>query len=491
MWRKYAILAVSALVLASAPLEVAGQGGCASVIARRDIKSLSGAERNEFFEGVRRLQEEPRPNRYDRFAYIHLQATFEAHHNAKFLPWHRQLTYQFELALIDATRNPNFRVPYWDWSKDSQAPAQSIIFSDSWFGGNGRPGDSCITTGRFASWKPMYREGSEPECLSRQFNSGDSISPFSTTDDIARLLEISSFVDFSKEFEDVAHAQVHNNIGAGFMKMASPNDPLFWVHHSFVDKVWAHWQSRGDRMLAYNGANSDGSPARPEDPLHMLGGTVGSVMDFRRLCYTYDDLGSARMSRRSTGDGGLGGLLGLGNGGGGKHGDGAQAAAKGIKSRVVTLAEDELLPSADDHAELFQLRDIKPLSEEYIRKCGGNVTRTREYEAKTREFHRQINKMPDYISPSALINRKDLLQRLTAERSTFTATRGRKRCVLETPGGAASPSVLDSLIKTATLSLSLSVDLLLGGGSRQGGLTSLVPLVGQKGADYIKAAYAS
>jgi tyrosinase len=24
----------------------------------------------------------------------------------------------------------------------------------------------------------------------------------------------------------------------------SPNDPLFWLHHAFVDKVWDLWQQR-------------------------------------------------------------------------------------------------------------------------------------------------------------------------------------------------------------------------------------------------------
>ncbi len=24
----------------------------------------------------------------------------------------------------------------------------------------------------------------------------------------------------------------------------SPNDPVFWLHHAFIDKLWAEWQRR-------------------------------------------------------------------------------------------------------------------------------------------------------------------------------------------------------------------------------------------------------
>jgi tyrosinase len=24
----------------------------------------------------------------------------------------------------------------------------------------------------------------------------------------------------------------------------SPNDPVFWLHHAYVDKLWAEWQQR-------------------------------------------------------------------------------------------------------------------------------------------------------------------------------------------------------------------------------------------------------
>ena len=56
-----------------------------------------------------------------------------------FLPYHRALLHDFEIALGVA-------IPYWDWSADSQAPHLSDIFSDPYFGGNGKEGN-CVTNG--------------------------------------------------------------------------------------------------------------------------------------------------------------------------------------------------------------------------------------------------------------------------------------------------------------------------------------------------------
>ncbi|KAI8055757.1 hypothetical protein BDF22DRAFT_671968 [Syncephalis plumigaleata] len=147
---------------------------------------------------------------------------------------------------------------------------------------------------------------------------------------------------------------------------------------------------------------------------------------------------------------------------------------------MVTLSEEEernALPSADDRAELFQLRDILPAPEEYIRMGNGNVTEFRESEQK-------FNKLDGYVSPAALANRKDLLQNIAEKQSTFTATRGNKRCILQTPDGPPSANIIDSLVKKA--SLSLSINLSLGGSNGNNNLNALLPLIGKEGVERMK-----
>lgn len=72
-------------------------------------------------------------------------------------------------------------------------------------------------------------------------------------------------------------------------------DPIFFLHHGMVDKVWWEWQEqdRDNRLYAYGGLRNDGQAASLDDELPMLGladdGVVRDYMDTQggALCYTY------------------------------------------------------------------------------------------------------------------------------------------------------------------------------------------------------------
>ena len=38
------------------------------------------------------------------------------------------------------------------------------------------------------------------------------------------------------------HNRVHVWVGGQMGTGVSPNDPVFWLHHAFIDKLWADWQ---------------------------------------------------------------------------------------------------------------------------------------------------------------------------------------------------------------------------------------------------------
>ncbi len=40
------------------------------------------------------------------------------------------------------------------------------------------------------------------------------------------------------------HNRVHVWVGGQMATGMSPNDPVFWLHHCFVDKLWSEWQKR-------------------------------------------------------------------------------------------------------------------------------------------------------------------------------------------------------------------------------------------------------
>ena len=47
------------------------------------------------------------------------------------------------------------------------------------------------------------------------------------------------------------HNRVHRWVGGHMLGGASVNDPVFWLHHAFVDLLWSRWQKRhrGARYL--------------------------------------------------------------------------------------------------------------------------------------------------------------------------------------------------------------------------------------------------
>ena len=73
------------------------------------------------------------------------------------------------------------------------------------------------------------------------------------------------------------------------------SDPLFFLHHTQVDRLWWLWQQKdaGTRTNAYNGEGLDKKPVSLSNVMPMAGlatdRAVRDVMDVRGgfLCYTY------------------------------------------------------------------------------------------------------------------------------------------------------------------------------------------------------------
>ncbi|KAI8055653.1 hypothetical protein BDF22DRAFT_618057, partial [Syncephalis plumigaleata] len=216
-------------------------GNCPSgVRQRKEIRALSVAERDAFINALKKLQARPDnggPSRYDLYAKLHNDNAPFSHGSAAFLPWHRRFLRELEIDLqkIDAS----VMLPFWDWRIDSQAPETSIVFSKEYFGGNGDH-RGCITDGPFADAKPYYMQ---PNCIQRRFDYKKNIGAFYSPEAIQSLINNSKdFSTFSVQLEGTCHARVHNGIGGGMLNMYSPSDPLFFMHHTMIDRIWWQWQ---------------------------------------------------------------------------------------------------------------------------------------------------------------------------------------------------------------------------------------------------------
>ncbi|MFI6348548.1 tyrosinase family oxidase copper chaperone [Streptomyces sp. NPDC050560] len=254
---------------------------------RRNYLELTAEERRRF---VRAVRETKRRGSYDTLVAAHIRVNSAdyihhdhgcrtAHLSPSLLPWHRQFLLLFERALKEA--DSSVSLPYWDWTRDRGAG--SPLWADDFMGGNGRPGDGRVTTGPFArrhGWRlgtNVRPTGDEVPWLNGHYTEDDrdflvrDIGPagtLSTARQLADTLALpvydcppwnhlsgqdAPYPSFRNHLEGYArfpweasfgklHAAAHAFVGGHMDFIGSPNDPVFFLHHCFIDKIWADWQ---------------------------------------------------------------------------------------------------------------------------------------------------------------------------------------------------------------------------------------------------------
>ena len=202
---------------------------------------MSCTERIRYINTVKTASTDPayKPQ-YDKLLTLH-KTIFSGHKIHKidfFLPWHRWYILQYEnlLRKIDC----RVTVPYWDWSLVAGDPWSSSIWNTGvdGFGGNGVPWQRCVDTGSFGSLVWTLPASAGGGCLRRNFNGF-------VPDAITVKNAITMFSDFH-QFESILrlgfHNLVHCSIGGTMCTNNSATAPEFFLHHSFIDKIWWDWQ---------------------------------------------------------------------------------------------------------------------------------------------------------------------------------------------------------------------------------------------------------
>ena len=154
---------------------------CTSPRLRKSWDDATPSERSAYIDAAVCLTTKPSrlglesSTLHDDFAWVHNQLNFEIHGVAAFLPWHRYFVHLYESALRDECGYTGTAM-YWDWVKDSGAPASASVWDpDTGFGGDGVSPDGspftwCVQDGPFAGLQLAYWTNDfHPHCLQRSF----------------------------------------------------------------------------------------------------------------------------------------------------------------------------------------------------------------------------------------------------------------------------------------------------------------------------------
>ncbi|KAJ3259018.1 hypothetical protein HDU77_002009 [Chytriomyces hyalinus] len=302
---------------------------CANPRVRQEWHQMSDADKSAFVKATHALTLRPVSNQYadpsvmawHDFVIGHSNNAFWAHGNAQFYPYHRAMLWQFENALISTGLWPsNKGIPYFDWSAMSQNWWTSDIFSGAYFGSAvSTDPDTCVVNGAFSKnaysvapdehgRRNKYASSGDAKCLRRNGQVGSALNDATS---LAEHLSSPSYVSFTCQTpvsgeayydETNFHSTGHGVLGGPNSDLGdasvSPNDPLFYMHHAFVDKYYWRWQSQCDAFLYdYTGvlANSDDPVSSGTNiasaffNLDTWPFTVAQVLNTQgnTLCYTY------------------------------------------------------------------------------------------------------------------------------------------------------------------------------------------------------------
>ncbi len=130
-----------------------------------------------------------------------------------FFAWHRRQIFEIEQAMQEL--NPDISIPYWDASTD-QSP-NSDLWEENFLG-----------------------QFDEDWNLGREFRSQNLLP---TPQEVIDTQSETDFLLYSDIFERGSpHAGPHQWVAGAMVSSFSPRDPVFYLHHANVDKLWSEWE---------------------------------------------------------------------------------------------------------------------------------------------------------------------------------------------------------------------------------------------------------
>ncbi|KAH7354493.1 hypothetical protein B0T11DRAFT_332315 [Plectosphaerella cucumerina] len=266
-------LAVAALALAaSQSVSAAPAPGCKNPSVRKSWAVLTTAQKQAYIAATKCLMDPkkaPSKTKYagSRTRWEELQVTHVAqvqfiHGVGAFLPWHRWFMTVHENLLRNECgyRGP---LPYWD-EQAEQAKVQ-LVDSGIWsadpltgFGSAQVDENDCVIDGAFSGLEldlTIQLTRGEPTCLKRTLKQDQFDLVSQKVVDACMTLD--TYATFSACLGGTPHTSGHYAVGGTMDDVSlSPADPLFFMHHTNLDRLWWEWQSKNaSRLTDMTGRN--------------------------------------------------------------------------------------------------------------------------------------------------------------------------------------------------------------------------------------------
>lgn len=152
-----------------------------------------------------------------------------------FFPWHRLYLYYFERVLQEAAGDPKLRLPYWDYTNPQQLRMPAEFTTPTYVNADGQ-----------TVANPLYEVRRDDG-----WNAPGTNELRSVDTNIDQTLDARMFftsAGYQSRIEGRPHGYTHCAVvGCRATVMGavpySANDPIFYIHHANIDRLWDCWLS--------------------------------------------------------------------------------------------------------------------------------------------------------------------------------------------------------------------------------------------------------
>lgn len=222
------------------------------VRVRKNANTLTSGERDRFVSAFAQLNNQG-AGRFADFRDMHtFVSSPQAHGPPAFLPWHRAylLDLERELQAID----PSVSLPYWRFDQ----PTPNIFTSDFLGVSDANGTVQFSATNPLQFWTTDGVQGVSREPLFDTATSRPSLRSE------AQTLALGNQYAAFRTMEFNPHGSAHTSFDGSISSIdTAAKDPLFFLLHCNVDRLWAKWQRQFGRFDPALAASYDSNPGNP------------------------------------------------------------------------------------------------------------------------------------------------------------------------------------------------------------------------------------